>query len=369
MSNQRDKQITRTSIIGILTNVLLAAFKATIGLLAHSVSIVMDAVNNLSDALSSVITIVGVKLAGKAPNKQHPYGYGRIEYFSGILIAVIILVAGVMALTESIQKIIHPEQTNYTWITLLIISVAIVTKLVLGRYVKKQGEKYKSDALIASGSDATFDAIVSASTLAGACITLLWGWNLDGYIGVLISCFIIKAGAELFAGPVNQVLGTRAASETTKGIKATIREQAGVIGAYDLVLHNYGPDKAIGSVHIEIDDTMSARDLHLLTQHIQQEVMKRFHVFLTVGIYAVDNQNDHIGQIQRDIKHLVTSCKGVQQVHGVFIDHERHQISFDAVIDFKVPDFEQLRTQITQTVQNSYPDYRITVNFDIDYSD
>lgn len=367
--SSRDREITKTSVIGIITNVLLASFKAVVGLFANSIAIVLDAVNNLSDALSSVITILGVKLAHKKPDKQHPYGHGRVEYLSGIVIACIVFAAGVFSLIECLGKIKNPELADYSTTTFVIISVAIITKLLLGRYVKKQGEKYRSDALIASGTDASFDAIISASTLVGAVITLVFNISIDAYIGALISIFIIKAGVELLMQPVNQMLGARANSEVTKSIKAEIRSMENIIGAYDLVLHDYGPDKAIGSVHVEVSDTLSAREIHLLTKRAQQTVKEKFGVYLTFGIYAVDNQGDEVGQMQHEIKSIANSFEGVLQSHGIFIDQERKYISFDIVVDFKVPDWNVLRENVIKKVNEAYPTYKIEINLDIDYSD
>ena len=203
----RSQKIIRTSIVGIAANVLLAAFKAAVGLLANSVAIVMDAVNNLSDALSSVITIVGTKLAARPADRKHPFGFGRVEYFSAILIAVIVLSAGITSLIESVKKIFAPTEPEYTTVTLVVIIVAIVVKLLLGLYVKKQGERLQSDALKASGSDALFDAIITLATLVSAGIMLLWHVSIDGYLGALISIVIIKAGIEMLASPVNELLG------------------------------------------------------------------------------------------------------------------------------------------------------------------
>ncbi|MBQ9464458.1 MAG: cation diffusion facilitator family transporter, partial [Lachnospiraceae bacterium] len=161
----RDRIIVRTSVIGILANVFLAAFKAVIGLLSNSIAVVLDAVNNLSDALSSVITIVGTKLAGKRPDKKHPLGYGRIEYLSAMIVSAIVLYAGITSLVESIKKIIHPETPDYSRVSLIIIAAAVIVKIILGRFVKARGEKAGSQALVASGKDATFDAVLSASVL------------------------------------------------------------------------------------------------------------------------------------------------------------------------------------------------------------
>ena len=187
----REKAIVRTSIVGILTNLLLVGFKATVGLISNSIAIILDAVNNLSDALSSVVTIIGAKLGAKQPDKKHPLGYGRIEYLSSMIVAALVLYAGITSLVESVKKIIHPETAEYSTVTLVIISVAIAVKLILGLYVKKQGEKVNSGALSASGSDALFDAILSGSVLASAIVYLIWGVSLEAYVGVVLADFII----------------------------------------------------------------------------------------------------------------------------------------------------------------------------------
>ena len=215
----RSQKIIRTSIIGIVANVLLAAFKAIVGVLANSVAIIMDAVNNLSDALSSVITIVGTKLSERPADREHPFGFGRVEYFSAIIIAVIVLSAGITSLIESVKKIFEPTEPEYTTVTLTVIVVAIVVKLILGLFVKKQGEQLNSDALIASGSDALFDAVITLATLISAGIMLLWQVSLDGILGALISVVIIKAGFEMLASPVNELLGARISPDLLKAIK------------------------------------------------------------------------------------------------------------------------------------------------------
>ena len=242
---------------------MLAAFKAAVGVIAGSFAIVMDAVNNLSDALSSVITIVGTKLSMKPADREHPFGHGRIEYFSAIIIAVIVLSAGITSLFESVKKLFHPTEPNYTTVTLIVIVVAIVVKLVLGRYVKHKGEELKSDALIASGSDALFDAIITLATLFSAVVMLLWDFSLDGILGALISLAIIKAGFEMLASPVNELLGKSIPKELTNQIMKEVSEVEGVRGVYDLILHNYGANMTIGSLHINVYDTMSAHEIHI----------------------------------------------------------------------------------------------------------
>ena len=362
----REQQITRTSVIGIVANIFLAGFKALVGLLSHSIAIVLDAVNNLTDALSSVITILGVKLAKRRPDKKHPFGYGRVEYFSAVIIAAIVLAAGATSLIESVKKIIHPETPDYSLVTLIIVAVAVVVKLLLGRYVKSQGEKYNSEALVASGSDASFDAIISASTLVGALINLIFHLNLDGIIGAVISAFILKAGLEMLMDSVSDIMGARPDSEITKEIRETVTSVPGVLGAYDLILHNYGPDQAIGSIHVEVSDTLDGKSLHVMTKAIQAAVLEKFHVFLTVGFYAVDESR----RAERETIEAV--CKqhpGVLGIHGLFFDEEKKCLNFDVVTDFTVRDRAGLISQLRQELAPHFEDYAIIINFDTNYTD
>ena len=220
----REQVIIRTSMIGILTNAALSAFKMAVGLITHSIAILLDGVNNLSDALSSVITIIGTKLAGRAPDRKHPLGHGRIEYLSSLIVSAIVLYAGIQALVESVKKIIHPVEASYPIVSLVLLAVAIVVKLVLGRYVKKQGEKLNSGALTASGSDASFDAILSASVLGSALIFLASRVSLEAYVGVLISFFILRAGIGMMRETLNQILGSRADAETTGAVRRILNE-------------------------------------------------------------------------------------------------------------------------------------------------
>ena len=203
----REKTIIRTSIIGIIANVFLAAFKAVIGIMTHSIAIVLDAVNNISDAGSSLITIVGTKLAGKEPDKKHPFGYGRIEYLSAMIISVIVLYAGITSFVESVKQILHPETPEYNTISLIIVAVAVVVKVLLGRYVKSVGEKVNSDSLINSGEDATLDSIISASTLVAAGFFMIFHISLEAWLGAIISVVIIKSGIEMLRDTISKILG------------------------------------------------------------------------------------------------------------------------------------------------------------------
>ena len=365
----RSAQIIRTSVVGVVTNVLLAAFKAIVGVLAQSFAIVMDAVNNLSDALSSVITIVGTKLSQRPADRNHPYGHGRVEYFSAIIIAVIVLSAGVTSLIESIKKLIHPTTPSYTTVTLIVIIVAIVVKLLLGRYVRKQGQKLESDALIASGSDALFDAIITLATLISAGIMLIWGVSLDGILGTLISIFIIKAGVEMIASPVNELLGARVSPELIAEIKKEIMELDEVHGIYDIILHNYGHDLMIGSLHVSVDDTLTAYDIHSLTRKISLLMYTKHNIIMTVGIYSVATGENKRRELQTLVTRTLAAHPEIVQIHGFYCSEKEKLVSVDVVPDYSVTDEPALCRQLTEELSALIPGMQVLVVVDHNFSD
>ena len=369
LSVDREKTIVRTSIIGIVANVFLAAFKAAVGIISNSIAVTLDAVNNLSDALSSVITIIGAKLGAKKPDKKHPLGYGRIEYISSMIVAAIVLYAGITAMVESVKKIIHPEAADYGKVSLIIIAVAIVVKLILGRYVKRQGEKVNSGALIASGKDASFDAILSASVLASAIVFLIWGISLEAYVGAVISIVIIKAGIEMMIETLDDIIGKRGDADTASQIRKLLNEEPEVRGAYDLTLFNYGPDKYYGSVHMELPDTMTVDEVDKLTRKIQVKVYKETGVILTgIGVYSYNTSNDEAAQIRNTIQKTILSHEWAMQIHGFYADTINKTMRFDVVVSFDIDHQEAVKI-MHEEVQALYPDYTINIIPDIDATD
>ena len=362
----REKAIVKTSVIGIVTNAFLAAFKATIGIISNSIAVTLDAVNNLSDALSSVITIIGAKLGSKQPDKKHPLGYGRIEYISSLLVAAIVLYAGITSLVESIKKIIHPETADYSTVSLIIIAVAIAAKLVLGQYVKKQGKKHNSGALVASGSDALFDAILSASVLASAIVYLIWNISLEAYVGVIIAGIIIKAGVEMMLETLDDILGKRGDRESVREVKRLICEEPEVRGAYDLIMYNYGPNKNYASVHIELPDTMTVDEVDRLTRRIQSNVFLKSGVILTgVGVYSYNTSNDEAVQLRNTVQKTVLAHEWALQLHGFYADTENKTMRFDVVLSFDV-ERTQAIDRLTKEINGPYPEYKLQIIPDID---
>lgn len=366
----REKIIVRTGVLGIVANVLLASFKAIIGIAVHSTAMVLDAVNNFSDVLSSVVTIIGTKIASKKPDKKHPLGHGRVEYLAQMIIAALILYAGITALWESIKKIINPVEPEHSAASLAIIAVAVVVKIILGLYVRKQGKKAKSDLLMSSGTDALFDAILSTAVLISAIILIIFKFNIEAYVSVVISVFILKAGFEIIVEAIDDMLGHRVEGEYTKKVKECVLTFDEVHGAYDVVLHNYGPDKYLGSLHIEIDDTMTADKIDSLTRRINEKVYCETGIILTaIGIYSSNTSNEKLMKMRNEITELVVDHKHILQLHGFYVDEERKRITFDVVVDFDEKDREGLVAHIIGDVKAVLPEYEVVVAIDSDISD
>lgn len=361
----RQDKIVKTSIIGIVVNLILVAFKATIGILVNSIAITLDAVNNLTDALSSIITIIGTKLAGKSPDKNHPYGYGRIEYFSSVIIAAIVLWAGITALMESWPKIFNPDVTSYTTVSLVIIAVAVAVKFVLGRYVKKVGEDINSQALVASGSDAFFDAILSLSTLVAAIISILWHISLEGILGVIISIVIIKASIDMLRETLDSMIGARVDSELSRKIKESICEVPEVYGAYDLSLHNYGPEDMQGSVHVELDGNLTALEIQNLSRQITAKIYNEFSIALTIGIYA---RNDKYSHIRSELENIASEYDEILEIHGFIVYEDQNLITFDMIVDFDA-DRARVKEEIMSKIKSKHPQFNYIIIDDYDVSD
>ncbi len=371
MQENREKIIVRTSILGIIANIALSGFKALVGLLSHSIAIVLDAVNNLTDALSSVITIIGTKLAGRPADKKHPFGHGRAEYLSALVIAIIIIYAGLTALIESVKKIIQPSIPDYTPLSLIIVGSAVIVKVLLGLFVKRTGIKVNSDSLVASGKDALMDSIISVSTLLAAAIFLLFHLSLEAYLGVLISFAILKTGAETLQETLSKILGERIDGKMAHAIKKTVTSiDPEIQGAYDLVLNNYGPDKHLGSIHIEIPDTWTADKIDTVTRKITRAVFEKHNISMTaVGIYSVNTKQNTASEIRSKVSKIVHEHKDILQMHGFFVDEEEKIMRFDLVVSFDSPNMKAIYEHVVGDVKEAFPEYNIQVQFDFDISD
>lgn len=364
----REKSIVRTSIVGIFANIVLVGFKLLVGVMAGSIAIIVDAVNNLTDVLSSVVTIIGTKLAARRPDEEHPYGHGRYEHLTTLIIGMIILATGIMALLESVPKIIHPELADYSWATITVVVAAIMIKLALGTYVRRAGKKYSSNSLIASGIDALFDAALSLATLVGIAITLISQISVDGILGAIISLFIMRTSIEILAEASNEILGHTASPELMRSLKELICTFPEVSGAYDLMLHSYGPTEMIGSVQIQVPDHLTAKEIHHLTREIAERVYSKYNIRLTIGIYAENADSTTYRDMRGKILDIVNLYPEIHQVHAFYIDDDTRIISFDIVIPINYAQKSKLKAKLSRTLHKTFPEYKalITIDFDLE---
>ena len=372
MNVSREKEIIKTSFIGIIGNFFLVAFKAFVGIIAGSVSIIMDAVNNFTDALSSIITIIGTKLSNKKPNKKHPYGYGRIEYITSTLIAMLILFAGCMAVYESIESIIdyfnNGTMPTFEVYSIIIIASAILIKVGIGLVFKGKGKKLESDALKASGMDALFDSILSTATLVGMFVAKYANLYAEGYLGIVIGLFIIRSGFEVLKESLSSMIGDRFDKDYVNEIKDAIKSIDGVMGCYDLILNSYGHNKNIGSVHIGVSEELKAKEIQAIERDITALLYMKYNTIMTVGIYAENYSDEYTKELYSKVLGVIKKYPYVLQTHGFYIDEEKKIVNFDLVISFDDEDPIGTIGKIKEEVGSLISGYNIIINYDQDFS-
>ena len=366
----REKKIIQTSMIAIMTNLFLVFFKMGIGLMANSLSIILDAVNNLSDALSSIITIGGTSLSKKTADKEHPYGHGRYEYIAALVVAFIILYVGIQSMMEAIKLWIYPSQAKYSWWSVLIVLVAILVKVFLGNYVQKIGVQLDSPSLKNSGQDAKNDSILSLATLISAVSSLWFRLEIDKFVSVIIAVFILKGGYDVLSETLSRILGERISSSLTGAVIKAAKHVPNVCGVYDLFINDYGPNRWIGSLHVEVEDTTSASQIDQLSRKVMKQVYQETGVTLSaVGIYARNSRSEVVNEMRNRISHHCLQTGFVKQVHGFLVDQENKRIRFDIVVPFEVKSLNQKQMDLKEWIKKEYPGYAIDLTIDPDTTD
>ncbi len=371
-NKQRNNGIIRTSIIGIIGNIFLATSKIIIAIIVSSASILSDGLNNFTDSLGSIITIVGTKLSMKKPTKKHPFGFGRFEYITSTIIGFIILAVGLTAVNDSIVSLIDyyskGEKASFNLVSIIIVAVAIFVKLALAIIYKINAKRYNSLTLKGSGTDAFFDVILTSATLVSALVGFFFDFYIEGYVGLIIAGFIIKSGIQLIIEAMSQLLGKRLDSEFTNKLKQEIASINGVMGVYDLIIHDYGNNKFIGSVHVGVANTLDVHEVQELERAIQKEVYMKHGIIMTVGIYAQNRETEFSNKIRGRIFELIKDNKNVIQLHGFFVDEKDSYVSFDLVFSFDEKKPEEYVSQIKEILQKEFKDLTFIINIDYDFA-
>ena len=365
--NTREGIIVTTSGMGILVNLLIAVTKIVVGLISSSIAIISEGANNAGDALSSVMALIGAKLAKKHPDEKHPFGYGRIEYLCGLVIAVVILVTGIELLIGSAKRIFHPETLHISYIALVLVALSAAVKFFLGNYTVRMGRKVGSTALEAVGTDCKTDCFASIITIVSALIFLVFKWNVDAYAGVITSLLLIKAGVEALRETLSEILGRPGDKELAAKLYKEIRSTNGILAAVDMMLHNYGPEAWSGSVNVEIDHKKTVGEIYQFLHELQLRIMHEYHVTMVFGVYAVDYDGEYMKELRKTIAGFIRKQEHVKSFHAVYIDQRSDKIYCDFIVDYELKDWEELKKEFEQYMAEKYTGKEVVLTIETEY--
>lgn len=365
--NEREGVITAVSALGIAVNLLIAAAKVVLGLFASSIAIVSEGVNNASDAMTSVLTLVGSRLAGKHPDAKHPFGYGRVEYLTSLVIAGLILFTGIEMLISSVRLIFEPSELNVSVPALVVVAVSAVIKFLLGMFTVSAGKRSGSGALVGVGLDCRNDSFISVVTILSAVIFIVSGVSVDAYVGALMSLLVVKAGFDVLRDTVSELLGRPGDAELAAKLYREIRSTPGILGAVDMMLHNYGPDAYSGSVNVEIDHEKTVGEVYDFLHALQLRIMREYNVTLVFGVYAVDGDHEEVRVIRQRIAEFVRAHEHVKSFHAVYLDPASPRLYCDLIVDYELRDWSLLRGEFTDFMRESFPERELVLTIETEF--
>ncbi len=365
--DSREGVISATSGLGIAVNVVLALVKVIIGMMTSSIAIISEGANVASDSLSSLLTLIGTKLAARHPDAKHPFGYGRIEYLASLIISVMILVTGLEMFISSVKLIFHPEEMNISALIIMLVALTAVVKFCLGVYTMKVGKSVSSGALVGMGLDSRNDAFASLITIVASLVYLIFHISLDAYAGIIISAMILKSGIGLLRDTVSDLLGRPGEHELAVKLYHEIRSTEGILSAADMMLHNYGPDAWSGSVNVEIDSTKTVGDIYSFLHALQLRIMHEYHVTMVFGVYAVDRTSPESKLLGRQIGTFVKEHAPIKSFHAVYLDEANKKLYFDIIVDYSLHDWQPLREELTAYMHGLYPDYDLQLTIETEF--
>ena len=363
----RDKCGRVAGAVGIVTNFLLFLMKIIVGTVFHSVSVTADAVNNLTDSGSSVVTLIGFKMASKPADEKHPFGHARIEYLSGVIVSFIVIFLGLQLGMSSIEKILTPEENALTPVALVVLVISILAKLWQCLFYRKVGRMIKSESVEATSKDSRNDVIATSVVLLGAVITMLTGVNLDGYMGAAVALFIVFSGVQLTISTADPLLGQAPEGELVQTITEKMLSYPGIIGMHDLAVHNYGVGRCFASAHCEVDAQNDILVSHDLIDNIERDFSRDLGIHMVIHLDPVIVGDARTDALHRKVQSLVTALYPTVTIHDfrVIWGVTHSNIVFDAAVPFSVKDSDTVITQkLEAEIQKLDPDYRTVVTID-----
>ena len=311
----REKYGTVFSIFAIVCNLIMVAFKLFVSFVTNSVSIRADAFNNLSDVGSNLATLFGFKLSNKHPDSDHPYGHGRMEYVSGMIVSFLILLVGFEAIKEAISKIINPQELTYSNVAIILLAVSIGIKLVMFYVNRKAGKEISSETLLAASQDSFNDALMTTATLVCLIIFKLFSLNIDAYAGVVVSIFVLKSGIEIFKDVLNTILGKAPGKELVNDIEKTILAHKEISGIHDLIIHDYGPSQQFMTLHAEVDANVNIIDTHDLIDKVEEELLNKYNILTTIHMDPIDTNNEEYIELKQIVNKIVKDINNEYNIH------------------------------------------------------
>lgn len=363
----RDKCGRVAGAVGIVTNFLLFLMKIIVGTVFHSVSVTADAVNNLTDSGSSVVTLIGFKMASKPADEKHPFGHARIEYLSGVIVSFIVIFLGLQLGMSSIEKILTPEENALTPVALVVLVISILAKLWQCLFYRKVGRMIKSESVEATSKDSRNDVIATSVVLLGAVITMLTGVNLDGYMGAAVALFIVFSGVQLTISTADPLLGQAPEGELVQTITEKMLSYPGIIGMHDLAVHNYGVGRCFASAHCEVDAKNDILVSHDLIDNIERDFSRDLGIHMVIHLDPVIVGDARTDALHRKVQSLITALYPTVTIHDfrVIWGVTHSNIVFDAAVPFAVKDSDAVITQkLEAEIQKLDPDYRTVVTID-----
>ena len=367
MTNANNKEERRQRVgilsgrVGLVSNLFLFGIKLVAGLMSGSISIVTDAMNNLGDSASSVITLLGFRAASKPADKEHPFGHERSEYISGLIISIIIIYVGLQFLSTSTNQIMHPTPLNTSPLVFVLLIVSIVIKVLQGQFYRKMAKEIQSNTLQNSAQDSINDVYITTMVLVSSLLETWTGWQIDGYAGALLSIFIIYSGIQAIRDSIDDLLGKRPSKVEIRQMKDLLEQYDNIVGYHDLLVHSYGPNQTFATIHIEIDDSWNLTRAHHLIDCIEEDFKHKLGVELVCHLDPIAIQNEHDTAIYRQVKAILKDFN--LKFHDFKVEHQT--ILFDIVL----PDNPQLTDdalfmQIEQKIHEQIGNYEVKIIFD-----
>lgn len=357
-----------SSVVGIICNLILFGIKIIIGLILNSISVMADAFNNLSDAASSVIGFIGVKLAERPADKEHPFGHGRFEYIAAFTVAFLILQVGFSCFKSSITKIIHPEAVDFSWILVIILGISVLIKLWLSIFNKTLGNRINSSVMKATSADSLGDVLITLATVLSIIIGKITGLAIDGWMGLIVSIFVLIAGFNIAKDTLEPLLGEAIDHEVYQSITDMVESYDGIVGSHDLIVHNYGPSHIMASIHAEVPNNVNLEEIHETIDSIERDILREMGIFIVIHMDPIEINDSKVLEKKSMVIDIIKKLEPKATIHDFRVVNGENQVNliFDLVVphSYSAIQEQELLFKVDEAIQNIDPKYQSVITIE-----